>query len=90
MNEYLTYLKKFSIAISIFLLSIIIAIVLVKQTIPEFAKIKNAQNDYKEKAKELVSTEQKLSELNSNLEKEKAEDEKIIKAFFTPKNVSLS
>lgn len=89
MNEYLTYLKKFYIAILIFVFAIIIAVFLVKQTIPEFGKIKNAQNDYKAKAEELVSTEQRLSELSSNLEKEKAEDEKIIKAFFTPENADI-
>jgi len=89
MGETVTYLKKFKIAIFIVVVAIAAVVLLIKQTIPEFQKIKNLQDTYKTQTDALADTERKLTDLNETVEKERAEDKKIIKAFFKPTDTNV-
>lgn len=84
MGEYLTYLKKFQLALFIVILSIASVVFLVTHTFPEFQKITDIQKNYKNQTKSLADAEQRLASLNETLEKEKAQDSEIVKAFFKP------
>ena len=74
MEEIVTYLKKFQLAILIVIASIVVCVLLIKQAIPEVQKIQNIQADYISKSSQLADTERQLADLNNVVEKERAEN----------------
>ena len=89
MEQYITYIKKFQIAILILVASIAGCAFLVMKTVPEFQKVADIQANYKQQTDALADAERQLSDLNDTLAKEKADDEKVVKAFFKPANYNV-
>lgn len=88
MEEYISYIKKFKIALIIIIAALAVDIFLLKFIVPEFKKISENQSKYKEMTKKLNDSEKELKDLKETLDKEKIEDEQAIKAFFKPVNLS--
>lgn len=86
MEEYLTYLKKFQIAVAIIILSLVVVGFLISKTIPKFQDIKAVQDNYTSKMKSLSDTERRLADLKDTIAKEKAEEEQAVKGFYKPMN----
>ena len=89
MEQFSIYIKKFKVGIGIIIVTFVIAIALVVNIVPKIQKIADIQNQYKEQALSLADAERKLENLKSAEQKQKAEEENIIKAFFKPINVGL-
>ena len=84
MEEYIIYLKKFKIAVAIFLAAVALSVILVSKTVPTFKSIAEIQEKQREQKKELADVERRLADLKETIAKEKAEDDQSIKAFFKP------
>lgn len=84
MDKYTIYLKKFQIAVGIFVLSLIVFIFLVSKVIPEVQKISQIQTDYKAQSSALADSERKLQDLKDAAKRKEAENENIQKIFFKP------
>lgn len=82
MEEVVIYLKKFRMAVLIIVAALIAVIFLIKFTIPVFQKVNEINDNYKTQLSTLEDTERRLEDLNKSVQEERAEDEKIIKAFF--------
>lgn len=89
MEQYITYIKKFQIAVIILVAAILGCIFLVMHTIPEFQKVSDIQTNYKQQTDTLADLERQLADLNDTLSKEKADDENVLKAFFKPTSFSV-
>lgn len=84
MDKYTIYMKKFQIALGIFVLSLIVFIFLVMKVVPEAQKISQIQNDYKTQSSALADSERKLQDLKDAARRKEAENENIQKIFFKP------
>lgn len=84
MDKYTIYLKKFQIAVGIFVLSLIVFIFLVMKVVPEAQRISQIQNDYKTQSSALADSERKLQDLKDAARRKEAENENIQKIFFKP------
>lgn len=82
MDKYTIYLKKFQIAVGIFVLSLIVFIFLVMKVVPEAQRISQIQTDYKAQSSALADSERKLQDLKDAARRKEAENEK--KIFFKP------
>lgn len=85
----MTYIKKFQIALLILVIAIVGCVFLVLNTIPEFQKVVGIQSNYKQQSEALANVERQLADLNDTLAREKADDEKVEKAFFKPTSFSV-
>lgn len=83
-EEYKVYLKKFKVAVSILVGSIVVVIFLISKIIPEIQNIFKIQEEYKTQTAALADAERKLKTLQDNAEAQKQEDANILKAFFKP------
>lgn len=81
-EEYKLYLKKFKIAVSVFVGSIALFGVCVSKIVPEVQKISAAQADYKTQSTALVDSERRLEGLKNDIEAKKIENANIVKAVF--------
>ncbi len=81
-EDYKVYLKKFKIAVSVFVGSIAVFGFLLSKIIPEIQRITNIQNEYKNQTTTLADAERKLKGLQDNIEAKKIENENMVKAFF--------
>ena len=84
MDKYTIYLKKFQIAVGIFVLSLIVFIFLVMKVVPEAQRISQIQTDYKAQSSALADSERKLQDLKDAAKRKEAENENIQKIFFKP------
>lgn len=84
MDKYTIYLKKFQIAVGIFVLSLIVFIFLVMKVVPEAQRISQIQTDYKAQSSALADSERKLQDLKDAAKRNEAENENIQKIFFKP------
>ncbi len=84
MDKYSVYIKKFQVAVGIFILSLIVFIFLVSKIVPEVQKISQIQSDYKTQSSLLADSERKLQDLQAEAKKKEAENESIEKIFFKP------
>lgn len=84
MDKYTIYLKKFQIAVGIFVLSLIVFIFLVMKVVPEAQRISQIQTDYKAQSSALADSERKLQDLKDAAKRKDAENENIQKIFFKP------
>ena len=82
MDKYTIYLKKFQIAVGIFVLSLIVFIFLVMKVVPEAQRISQIQTDYKAQSSALADSERKLQDLKDAAKRKEAENENIQKIFF--------
>ena len=89
MEQYMTYIKKFKIAIIILVAAIAGCVLLIMHTAPEFQKVSSIQEDYKKQTDTLADIERQLADLNDTLSKEKADDDNVLKAFFKPTSFSV-
>lgn len=72
-EDYKVYLKKFKIAVSVFVGSIAVFGFLLSKIIPEIQRITNIQNEYKNQTTTLADAERKLKGLQDNIEAKKIE-----------------
>lgn len=84
MDKYTIYMKKFQIALGIFVLSLIVFIFLVMKVVPEAQRISQIQTDYKAQSSALADSERKLQDLKDAAKRKEAENENIQKIFFKP------
>lgn len=84
MDKYTIYLKKFQIAVGIFVLSLIVFIFLVMKVVPEAQRISQIQTDYKAQSSALADSERKLQDLKDAAKRKEAGNENIQKIFFKP------
>lgn len=84
MDKYTIYLKKFQIAVGIFVLSLVVFIFLVMKVVPEAQRISQIQTDYKAQSSALADSERKLQDLKDAAKRKEAENENIQKIFFKP------
>ena len=85
-EDYKEYLKKFKIAVSIFVGSVAVFGFLISKVVPEIQRIVDIQEQYKSQTATLADTERKLQGLKDNMEAKRIENENMIKAFYKPIN----
>lgn len=85
-EDYKVYLKKFKIAVSIFVGSIVVFGFLVSKIVPEIQRIIEIQEQHKTQTSTLADAERKLQGLKDNIEAKKIENANMVKAFFKPIN----
>ena len=78
-EDYKEYLKKFKIAVSIFVGSVAVFGFLISKVVPEIQRIFDIQEQYKSQTATLADTERKLQGLKDNMEAKRIENENMIK-----------
>lgn len=84
MEKYNVYLKKFQVAIGILAIALVLVILMIVKTVPEFSKIMQIQKDYTSQTSALADAERKLTELKSEAQKKNIENENVANMFFKP------
>lgn len=85
-EDYKVYMKKFKIALSVFIGSIVVFGILLSKIVPEIQRIADIQNQHKTQSSTLADAERKLQGLKDNIEAKKIENANMVKAFFKPIN----
>lgn len=85
-EDYKVYVKKFKIAIYIFVGSIVLFGFLISKVIPEIQRIADIQEQHKSQTSALEDAERKLKGLQDTAEARRIENENMLKAFFKPIN----
>ncbi|MBO6088099.1 hypothetical protein J6P92_07140 [bacterium] len=68
MEEYISYLKKFQIAVLIVVLAFAGVVFLVMRTIPEIQNIMDNQANYTTQLDALAESERRMADVSANLE----------------------
>ena len=89
MGNYNEYLKKFQIAVIIFVAALLLAGFLIYKTVPLVQQIFDLQEQYKTQSSALVDAERQLENLKAEVARKEAENETALKLFFKPINEGL-
>ena len=84
MEKFNIYLKKFKIAVGIFVLVFISVVAMFFKIVPEVQRIIQIQEDQKVQSASLADAERKLTELKADAERREAESESVANIFFKP------
>ncbi len=89
MEELSVYFKKFKIATTILVITLIILIFMITRLVPTIQKIVEIQNEHKSRTVVLNDNERKLMDLKLASQKHEEEENNFLKIFFKPIEPSL-
>lgn len=82
--ESSVYIKRFKVAIGILIIALILFLLLLARTIPNFQNIFALQKEYNQQNKVLNDAIRRLKNIKDNIKLEQKADSQVIKAFYRP------